>query len=195
MEAIIDKFNKILSNLNVRSLLVNGNVEKQLKYLLASGHDDGNQWYLMDKKIDGHEIDLILLNHDEVVSVAELKCTFVCDTKRSVIYDAIEKAEKTNKLLHGDRKDYVSVNEEMSQYIMHFLLLGDPRVVDNYSRPQWISNKYPHPTGYTSEMGQALASEVVEIYKDAVVGHKIDHLKIIPGALDLVLVKLEKYIN
>lgn len=190
MESCIENLKTILSKLNVRSLLVNGNAEKQLKFLLASYNDEGSKWYLMDKKIGGHEIDLIFLNEDKVVSVAELKCTFVCDTKKSVIYDAIEKAEKTKSLLCGENVLDVSICEEMRQYIVHFLLLGNPRVIGEYSRPDWVASKYPHPANYTSAQGQEMVSNIIQMYKNNVEG-KVDHVQIIPNELDVILVELQ----
>lgn len=51
METCIENLKTVISKVNVRSLLVNGNAEKQLKFLLASSNDEGDKWYLMDKKL------------------------------------------------------------------------------------------------------------------------------------------------
>lgn len=133
---------------------------------------------------------MIFLNQDKVGSVAELKCTFVCDTKKSVIYDAIEKAEKTKSLLCGENIVGVSVCEEVRQYIVHFLLLGNPRVVGGYSRPVWVASKYPHTDGYTAAQGQEMVSNIIQMYKDA--GEfSVNHVQIIPNELDVILIELQ----
>lgn len=190
MESSVKNLEELLSKVNIRSLLVNGNVEKQIKFLLASNHDHEDKWFLMDKKVAGHEIDLIFLERDKIVSVAELKCTFVCDTKDSVIFDAIEKAEKTKTILSKINPNNVNVCNGLNQYIIHFLLLGNPRVVDNFNRPSWIARKYPHPADYTPEHGQDFAKKIFQKYVDKFGEPRVSHIEVKSGALDMVLVKL-----
>lgn len=108
MEYCIDNLASKLSAIPYRSLLVNGNTEMQLKFLLASSHDDGNFWYAMDKLVEvgqwatlrsdlplgmirkdkskqekiikGHQVDLIAFSGHKLCFVAETKCTFIWDT-------------------------------------------------------------------------------------------------------------------
>lgn len=108
MEYCIDNLASKLSAIPIRSLLVNGNTEMQLKFLLASSHDDGNFWYAMDKLVEvgqwvaersdlplgmirkdkseqekiikGHQVDLIAFSGHKLCFVAETKCTFIWDT-------------------------------------------------------------------------------------------------------------------
>ncbi len=188
MKSCIDNLKTVLSKVNVRSLLVNGNAEKQLKFLMASSHDEGEAWYLMDKKFSNHEVDLILFDGQEAKSVAELKCTFAWDSKRVErdVADAIVKAEISKLLAEtGEGESWSNIKNNASHYIVHFLLLSDPRA-DN--KPKWINKKYNVPCAYVSNNAvDAVHQKYSERYPD-----KVKRISIIEDVLDVVFVELQE---
>lgn len=187
MRSCIKNLEMILSKVNVRSLLVNGNVEKQLKFLLASCNDESNKWYLMDKKFSNHEVDLILFEGQEAKSVAELKCTFAWDVKRVErdVADAIVKAEISRFLAEGgEDESWRNIKNNASHYIVHFLLLSDPR---SDSKPKWINRKYKVPYMYAPESAvDSVHQKYSERYPD-----KVERISIAENVLDVVFVELQ----
>jgi hypothetical protein len=196
MEKCIELFKTNYSNFNLRSLLINGNIEKQLKFLLLNGHHDKDDlWYVMDKRIkfssdkvgrvppeitnltkskkfpkSQHEIDVIALEGTTIKFVAEAKCTFACDTRDEIIHDAIKKAKITQ---------YLSTNQEelpwlqikaAAHYIIHFLLLSDPRRLakggQDKKQLKWLYDKYPHRDDYTVERGKGMADGIKNRYME-----------------------------
>lgn len=154
MEELISQLKNTLCKVNVRSLLVNGNVEKQLKFLLLQGdYDVDERWYALDKCLnidpvvlgnnypDGvrkknrngdyefirdHEIDLIAFNGFKIEFVAETKCSFVCDVGNS-IKDGVKKSRITQFLSSNQQSETWNQIKNSAQYIVHFLLLDNPR--------------------------------------------------------------------
>lgn len=221
METCIENLKTVLSEVNVRSLLTSGNVEKQLKFLLLQGvHDSENLWYVMDKCIninsfqlseslpDGirkrtksgdyavignHEIDLIAFNGCSISFVAETKCSFVCDVGGS-IKDAIKKAKITQFLSSNQDAAPWDEIKKSAQYIVHFLLLADPRRLNQCEQQgrklEWLYSKYPHKNYYTPASGQEMVNNIIQMYKDNVEG-KVDHVQILPNELDVILVELQ----
>ena len=62
MEELTSQLKNTLCKVNVRSLLVNGNVEKQLKFLLLQGdYDVDERWYALDKCLN---IDPVVLGNN-----------------------------------------------------------------------------------------------------------------------------------
>jgi hypothetical protein len=205
----------------MRSLLTSGNVEKQLKFLLLQGvHDDENLWYVMDKCIninafqlyenlpegirkrtkDGdyavignHEIDLIAFEGCSISFVAETKCSFVCDVGGS-IKDAIKKAKITQFLSFNQDATPWDEIKKSAQYIVHFLLLADPRRLNQCEQQgrklEWLYSKYPHKTNYTPASGQEMVNNIIQMYKHNVDG-KVNHVQVIPNELDVILVELQ----
>lgn len=189
MEAIIDKLSDTLSNLNVQSLLENGNVEKQLKFLMASNYDSKPNWYLMDKKFSKHEIDLVFFDGHMAKFVAELKCTFAWDSKRidRDIADAIVKAERTKFMAFNQNEEsWVNIKNNAKQYILHFLLVSDPR---SNEKPDWVNRKYHVPFGYNIVNSVKF---IKEKYQKCFPGveHQVKHFEILPSILDAILVEI-----
>ncbi len=189
MEKLISKLEETLKKINVRSLLVNGNVEKQLKFLLASIHDAGENWYLMDKKFSKHEVDLVLFEANLVKLVAELKCTFAWDAKRldKDVADAIVKAERTRFLaINQSDESWMNIRKNAKQYIVHFLLLSDPR---SSEKPEWVNKKYKVPQGYS--ISNAVKSVKEKYLKNiSEVEVDIEIITISPNVLDVILVRV-----
>lgn len=222
MEKCIENLKAVLSCINVRSLLINGNVEKQLKFLLLQGtHDSEDLWYVMDKCINvdanqlseslpegirkrtlsgdyavigNHEIDLIAFDGCSIEFVAETKCSFVCDTGGS-IKDAIKKAKITQFLsTNQDASPWVEIKKS-DQYIVHFLLLADPRRLaqceQQNTRLDWLNNKYPHQKNYTPAMGREMVRCIVQKYRDDF-GYQggVKTFTVIEDVLEVILIKL-----
>jgi hypothetical protein len=119
-------------------MLMNGNIEKSLKFFVGSCFE-GNMSsfsYSMDKRVDGHEIDMIGFDNGVELFATEFKCTFSYDkncTKKAAI-DACAKIMKTSTLKRF---------KHTPKYIVHFL--NHSRQDSNSSlNPKWIKEKSPN---------------------------------------------------
>lgn len=128
-----DRFNSLPS----KYLLMNGNVEKPLKFMVGSCCEgiDENFSYIMDKRIKRKEIDMIgFLNGKPIIS-AEFKCTFSYDRSLTIraAKDASKKILKTFEL---------EILEGSNKKIVHFLnhSIG---INGSSLNPDWIKSKYP----------------------------------------------------
>ena len=141
----------------------------------------------MDKKFCNHEVDLILFEGQEAKSVAELKCTFAWDSKRVErdVTDAIVKAEISKCLADsGNDESWSNIKNNASHYIVHFLLLFDPR---SENKPKWVNKKYNVPYGYVPKSAVDLVHQKYsERYPD-----KVERISIIEHVLDVVFVELQ----
>jgi hypothetical protein len=211
MENLIKNMIETIKKLNIGSLLVNGNMEKPLKFLMALNHDSKPNWYLMDKQFDicnvkddipwflknekgglkkKHEIDLILCNGKDIHSVAEFKCTFITDSKRAVD-DAIKKAETTKYLaLNGHDDFWRKINDSVEQYIVHFLLISDPRVVDGYVRPTWATTRYKVNDFQKKNIPlEKAVNDIVKAYDDRY-SEKVKSITVVENKLVAIWVKV-----
>lgn len=220
MEYCMDNLASKLSAIPNRSLLANGNAEKQLKFLLASSLDDNFNWYVMDKKwmidppleverineilpkgitntykdpLKSHEIDLIALHKEIVIFAVEAKCTFIWDKSatNTAVKDAIKKAAITKHLASTQSEAPWPQIGQSKQYIVHFLLLSDPRIhFQNIQldKPKWIKDKY-NVGAYSTADASALITSVKSQYCE-ILHEPVNSKFIIPDILAVLWVEL-----
>jgi hypothetical protein len=148
----LEKIQNIFDLLPSKYMLLNGNFEKNLKFYcgMMIESDQGPTSYVMDKKIQGHEIDLLAFLDSECLNASEFKCTFASDRRSTLTSanDAIKKIQKTVE---------VSSLSMANKQIIHFLNKSDPCSSTNLN-PDWIKSKYP--------TNQQLSTEtLIEQYK------------------------------
>jgi hypothetical protein len=126
-----------LDQLPTNYLLMGGQVEKQLKWLIAAAWQASNpetRAYVMDKEFS-RQLDLLALENREPRFWLETKCTFRQDQGRSqkVAYDALRQVEEIMEFLDP-------ALSAVPGYIVHFLSSTpkdqDPRL------PAWVLAKY-----------------------------------------------------
>ncbi|ASK33652.1 hypothetical protein CEK62_04225 [Alcanivorax sp. N3-2A] len=129
---------RFFDDFSCKYLLMNGNLEKPYKALLGMALEEGRDEsisYAMDKKIHGHEIDIIAFEESEVVNLTELKFTFSIDG--GACYQAAVKASM--QIL---RTIDVAPKRDCYKQIIHVMNGSDPRSILS-KNPDWIKNKYP----------------------------------------------------
>ncbi len=132
--------------------LVNGNAEKLLGHCLLSNLEKNTGGLgVLDKRKDGHEIDLMLFRRQRLLATAELKCTFSSGRPACVraAQDASVKALANLDTFPGEKVDH---------FIVHFLNHADPRSRAEHL-PPWILRKYPGGESVTT-------AEILQLYKD-----------------------------
>jgi hypothetical protein len=102
IETCLRNLDGVLNKIGVKYLLRNGHIEKPLKFLMASFLELNPDYaYVMDKKFEAHEIDLLAFERGAPRFAAEFKCTF-SSTSPSVLEriakNAFEKSLKTKEL-------------------------------------------------------------------------------------------------
>lgn len=144
---------KIFQDLPSKYLLMNGNIEKNLKFFVGMvlEGESSEFSYVMDKEIENHEIDMLGFEQGDAKIASEFKCTFATDrgnTTRAA-KDACSKILKTKEI------ESLS-NSEKS--IVHFLNNSNSRSSSSLN-PVYIKDKFP--------MGKAITSlELIEIFEN-----------------------------
>lgn len=133
----LEKIQQVFDLLPSKYLLLNGNIEKNLKFycgMMIEG-DQPTSSYAMDKKIEGHEVDLLGFSNSLCLNASEFKCTFASDRRSTLssANDAIKKILKTAEL--------PSLSNSNNQ-IVHFLNKSNPYCSTSLN-PDWIKRKYP----------------------------------------------------
>ena len=148
----IHELQRIFDCLPSKYMLMNGNIEKILKFFVGSCCEGLNKdfSYIMDKRIERHEIDMIGFIKGEAIFSAEFKCTFSYD-RESPIKAAKDACLKIKKTLNIEKL------KNTKKQIVHFInhSKGDSSFSLN---PKWIKIKYPKGNAYPT-------SNVIEIYQ------------------------------
>jgi len=168
---------KIFNTVKSKYLLMNGNIEKNLKFFVGSCCEDlcESFSYVMDKKIESHEIDMIGFMNGEPIFATEFKCTFSYDRK-STINAAADASLKIKKTLE------IKKLKKSEKQIVHFIN-HSKQDSDSSLNPDWIKEKYPKNRHLLS------AVDLLKIYKKELSEYFQDH-EIIPysfGCPDLGL--------
>ena len=157
----------IFESMHCKYMLMNGNVEKPLKFFVGSCYEGKSPTfsYSMDKRIDKHEIDMIGFENGQPVFCAEFKCTFSYDkncTKKAVA-DACIKIDRTFRI----RK-----LKKTTKHIVHFLNHSRQNSTSSLN-PEWIKQKSPNTRvveveelldGYKSILGSRIKRGSVVSY-------------------------------
>ena len=149
---------RIFQQLPSKYLLMNGNIEKILKFFVGMVLEGESPEfsYVIDKKIDNHEIDMLGFENGNVKFASEFKCTFATDrgaTTKAAI-DACSKILKTKK---------IQSLSNSNKSIVHFLNSSNARSEFSLN-PNCIKDKYPK--------GKAIKSpELIEIFKKELGNH------------------------
>jgi hypothetical protein len=146
-----------LFNLQPWYLLFNGNIEKVLKALFANYLDSRAGWsYVMDKRFNRREVDLLVFRNGRAQFTAEFKCTFAVDrslTKRSAV-NAVEQGIGNLGL-----EVFQPGLDKADAFIIHFLNRTDPKSAESLN-PIWIKERFPQ------EPCPVTASELEGIYEE-----------------------------
>lgn len=149
---VVNEIQGIFDTIPCKYMLMNGNIEKPLKFFVGSCLERVPSFsYSMDKRVDRHEIDMIGFQSGIEVFASEFKCTFSYDkncTKKAAI-DACSKINKTAQIERFKNKH---------KYIVHFLNHSRQNS-DSSLNPKWIKEKSPNTKIIN-------AKNLVEIYKD-----------------------------
>ncbi len=144
---------KIFQDLPSKYLLMNGNIEKNLKFFVGMvlEGESSDFSYVMDKKINDHEIDMLGFERGSAKIASEFKCTFATDRGATVkaAKDACLKILKTKSI------DSLSSSQKT---IVHFLNNSDARSSTSLN-PTYIKDKFPDGKPITS-------LELIEIFKN-----------------------------
>jgi len=115
----IKKIPETLGNLPIRYLLTNGKVEKQLKFFVGAAWENVKlkRAYVMDKRFNNRELDLLAFEDGKPKFWFEAKCSFRNDhpNVESSARDAIRQVELINSNLQNDIS-------QSDGYIVHFIL-------------------------------------------------------------------------
>ncbi len=160
----VDGLANLLNRIPNKYMLMNGNVEKPLKFLVGSVGENLSESfsYAMDKRLNNHEIDMIGFYNSKEIFATEFKCTFSRDRSCTLkaILDACDKIIKT-----------LGMNEfsGCSIQIVHFL--NHSWQNSELSRnPQWIKDKCPSVKLINTE---ELISEYKSLLGEIYDAHKI----------------------
>lgn len=134
----VKRVQSIFDTLPSKYLLMNGNIEKNLKFfvgMVLEGMIDEFS-YVMDKKIESHEVDMIGFVRGESVLAVEFKCTFSSDPGATVkaAKDACVKIKKTNE---------IGLFNRSWKKIVHFLNHSIPCSSESLN-PDYIKRKFPN---------------------------------------------------
>ncbi|EKF72882.1 hypothetical protein A11A3_16415 [Alcanivorax hongdengensis A-11-3] len=142
-KAVID-VEKIINDLGeCQYLLLNGSIEIFLKSLVGISleklrTEKNDISYAMDKRVDGHEIDLMVFSNGKLEFAVEFKCTLAKDPNASK-----NQAKKAKEQISKSIEILSSSNPKAKSCIVHFLINSRAKE-EVSSNPEWIRKRYPN---------------------------------------------------